>query len=203
MGPLSPRPTYPAAHPPPNEYLDEEHNRQPAAAWTGCHRHFGSSADQHFQRHAVWPHQHHRSAPNTQLIASTSPASSTTPRAGASAAPKTSAAHEALFRLEAVGSTTGIDQQPCRITPTAGLFNREAFVGLSSSFGTIRAGRITSPLYFATADYISMHNHDTGTSSDTLFNFNATGVNNNNMLATTTPDSSGTSRSRSVRRRSS
>jgi predicted porin len=99
---------------------------------------------------------------------------------------------KALFQLESgFGSDTGQLTNNPSTAPTAGLFNREAFVGLSSSFGTIRAGRITSPLYFATADYISMHNHDTGTSSDTLFNFNATGVNNNNTLAYKTPDFSG------------
>lgn len=99
----------------------------------------------------------------------------------------------ALFQLESgFGSDTGqLTNNPSTTGATTGLFNREAFVGLSSSFGTIRAGRITSPLYFATADYISMHNHDTGTSSDTLFNFNATGVNNNNTLAYKTPDFSG------------
>ena len=99
---------------------------------------------------------------------------------------------KALFQLESgFGSDTGLLTNNPSTTPTAGLFNREAFVGLSSNFGTIRFGRITSPLYFASADYISMHNHDTGTSSDTLFNFGATGVNNNNTVAYKTPDFGG------------
>ena len=34
--------------------------------------------------------------------------------------------------------------------------------------GTIRLGRTIGPVYYATYDYISMHNHDTGTSSDAL-----------------------------------
>ena len=39
----------------------------------------------------------------------------------------------------------------------------------SASFGTLRLGQFTSEAYYATADYISMHNHDTGTSSDALY----------------------------------
>jgi predicted porin len=96
---------------------------------------------------------------------------------------------KALFQLESgFGSDTGQLTNNPSTSPTAGLFNREAFVGLSGGFGTIRFGRMTSALYFASADYISMHNHDTGTSSDTLFNFAATGVNNNNTVAYKTPD---------------
>jgi predicted porin len=41
----------------------------------------------------------------------------------------------------------------------------------SSQFGTIRMGHMTSEAYYATADYVSMHNHDTGTSSDALYAF--------------------------------
>ena len=100
---------------------------------------------------------------------------------------------KALFQLESgFGSDTGqLTNNPSTTGSSVGLFNREAFAGLSGGFGTIRAGRITSPLYFASADYISMHNHDTGSSSDTLFNFSATGVNNNNTVAYKTPDFSG------------
>ncbi|WP_425260686.1 porin [Rubrivivax sp. RP6-9] len=39
----------------------------------------------------------------------------------------------------------------------------------SATFGTLRLGQFTSEAYYATADYISMHNHDTGTSSDALY----------------------------------
>ncbi|AYH45198.1 porin [Azoarcus sp. DN11] len=47
------------------------------------------------------------------------------------------------------------------------LASRDTFVGLkSNSLGTIRLGYITSPLYYATHDYLGMHNHDTGNSSD-------------------------------------
>lgn len=49
-------------------------------------------------------------------------------------------------------------------------FNRQAELYLSSNrFGTLRMGKFTSEAYYATADYISMHNHDTGTSSDALY----------------------------------
>jgi predicted porin len=46
--------------------------------------------------------------------------------------------------------------------------SRDSFAGLQGAFGTIRAGRTIGPVYYATYDYISMHNHDTGTSSDAL-----------------------------------
>jgi predicted porin len=47
---------------------------------------------------------------------------------------------------------------------------RQAEVNIgSASYGTIRLGTFTSEAYFATADYISMHNHDTGTSEDKLY----------------------------------
>jgi len=43
----------------------------------------------------------------------------------------------------------------------------ELFVG--GNFGTIRLGNFTSEAYYATADYVSNHNHDTGTSSDAFY----------------------------------
>ena len=46
--------------------------------------------------------------------------------------------------------------------------SRDSYAGLQGGFGTIRAGRSIGPVYYATYDYISMHNHDTGTSSDAL-----------------------------------
>jgi predicted porin len=41
----------------------------------------------------------------------------------------------------------------------------------SATLGTIRLGNFTSESYYATADYVSMHNHDTGTSSDALYQY--------------------------------
>lgn len=44
----------------------------------------------------------------------------------------------------------------------------EVFLG-STVFGAVRLGNFTSEAYYATADYVSMHNHDTGTSADNLY----------------------------------
>lgn len=48
-------------------------------------------------------------------------------------------------------------------------FKRHSEVNLSGSFGTVRLGKFNVGSYLATADYISMHNHDTGTSADALY----------------------------------
>lgn len=58
--------------------------------------------------------------------------------------------------------------------PTTGaasstFWGRQAEVNLAGSFGMVRMGTFTSEAYFATADYVSMHNHDTGTSSDAFY----------------------------------
>ena len=53
---------------------------------------------------------------------------------------------------------------------TGGLnFGRQSEVNLSGAFGTVRLGNFFPGSYFATADYVSMHNHDTGSSSDALY----------------------------------
>lgn len=56
-------------------------------------------------------------------------------------------------------------------TAAGAFWGRESNVGLShASFGTLRIGNMgPTAAYFATADYISMHNHDTGTSSDAFY----------------------------------
>lgn len=49
-------------------------------------------------------------------------------------------------------------------------WNRQAEVNLGSNqFGTVRLGSFTPESYFATADYVSMHNHDTGSSADAFY----------------------------------
>ena len=48
-------------------------------------------------------------------------------------------------------------------------FGRQSEVNLSGGFGAVRLGRFTAESYYATADYVSMHNHDTGSSSDALY----------------------------------
>ncbi len=54
-------------------------------------------------------------------------------------------------------------------TAASTFFGRRSEVNLSGGFGTLRMGRFFSEAYFATADYVSNHNHDTGTSSDALY----------------------------------
>lgn len=53
------------------------------------------------------------------------------------------------------------------------LASRDTFVGLKSNLGTVKLGYITSPLYYATHDYLGMHNHDTGNSSDAFLWYQA------------------------------
>jgi predicted porin len=48
-------------------------------------------------------------------------------------------------------------------------WGRQSEVNLSGGFGTLRLGNFTSEAYYATADYVSNHNHDTGTSSDAFY----------------------------------
>lgn len=48
-------------------------------------------------------------------------------------------------------------------------FGRQSEVNLSGGFGTVRLGNFTPESYYATADYVSMHNHDTGNSSDAFY----------------------------------
>ena len=55
--------------------------------------------------------------------------------------------------------------------PAGMSFNRGSEVNLSGNFGQIRLGHWTPSSYFATADYISMHNHDTGSSADAFYQF--------------------------------
>jgi predicted porin len=68
----------------------------------------------------------------------------------------------------------------------AGTFwGRESTVSLSGSLGTLRLGNMpASEAYFATADYVSMHNHDTGSSSDALYGFVAVGALQNTIAYT-------------------
>jgi predicted porin len=68
---------------------------------------------------------------------------------------------------------------------------RESTLSLSGGFGTLRLGNMpASEAYFATADYISMHNHDTGTSSDALYGFVSVGA-LQSAIAYTSPTMSG------------
>jgi predicted porin len=62
-------------------------------------------------------------------------------------------------------------------TQGANFWARQSEVNLSGNFGMIRLGNFTSEAYYATADYISNHNHDTGTSSDAFYAYLGRDVN--------------------------
>ncbi len=51
----------------------------------------------------------------------------------------------------------------------SGFWAGQSELNLSGGFGTVRLGRFSSDAYFATADWIGFHNHDTGNSSDGLY----------------------------------
>src|SRR5262245_31083933 len=59
---------------------------------------------------------------------------------------------KAIFQIE---SQTKLDD-----SNNSTFSSRDSFAGLQGGFGTIRAGRTIGPVYYATYDYISMHNHD-------------------------------------------
>ena len=71
----------------------------------------------------------------------------------------------------------------------------DSYVGLSGGFGSIKLGRLTSAAYYATADYISNHNHDTGTSEDKLYTYLGQ---NANTISYTTPSLGGLTAEASV-----
>ena len=78
---------------------------------------------------------------------------------------------KAGFQLEAgfasdTGSGTGWPGLP---SGTGINFGRQSEVNLSGGFGMVRLGNFFPESYFATAGYVSMHNHDTGSSSDALY----------------------------------
>jgi predicted porin len=54
-------------------------------------------------------------------------------------------------------------------TQKSAFWNRQSEVNLSGNFGTVRLGGWTNDSYFATSDYIGMHNHETGDSSDAFY----------------------------------
>lgn len=60
---------------------------------------------------------------------------------------------------------------PTTGTAAATFWGRQAEVNLSGNFGTVRLGTFTPDSYYATSDYIGMHNHETGDSSDALYGF--------------------------------
>jgi predicted porin len=86
---------------------------------------------------------------------------------------------KASFALEhGVNSDTGA------ATGGTTFWNRGSWVQLEGAFGSVRLGKWFPGSYYATADYVSNHNHDTGTSSDSLY---ATQFYTNNKVSYFTP----------------
>jgi predicted porin len=63
----------------------------------------------------------------------------------------------------------GFNADTGSVRSTTSFWNRQSEVNLSGAFGTVRLGAWTPDSYFATSDYIGMHNHETGDSSDALY----------------------------------
>ncbi len=73
-----------------------------------------------------------------------------------------------------VGTTLEAVTNLTRGTTNSALFAREASVHLGGDFGQVKLGKLPgSAAYFATADYVSNHNHDTGSSSDAIWDYPA------------------------------
>jgi len=73
-------------------------------------------------------------------------------------------------------------------------FNRQSELNLAGDFGMLRLGSFFPESYFATADYVSLHNHDTGSSADAFY-FDpiwfGSALGSNNKIAYRTPDLGG------------
>jgi predicted porin len=74
------------------------------------------------------------------------------------------------------------------VSNSGSFWNRQSEVNLSGGFGMVRLGNFFSEAYYATADYIGLHNHDTGTSSDALWAYIGRNV---DKVAYRTPDIGG------------
>ena len=88
---------------------------------------------------------------------------STTPHAWLHRSEDLGGGLKAGFKLEhGFNADTGLPAQPA-------FWARQSELNLSGGLGTVRLGNFTSEAYFATADYVSLHNHDTGRSADALY----------------------------------
>lgn len=64
----------------------------------------------------------------------------------------------------------GFEADSGAASSASAFWNRRAQVSLAArGWGEVRLGVVTSESYFATADYVSFHNHDTGISADALY----------------------------------
>lgn len=77
---------------------------------------------------------------------------------------------------------------PTTGTQSGNFWQRGSEVFLGSNLGTLRLGNFTSEAYYATADFVSLHNHDTGSSADRLYAYLP---NNTNKVAYRAPTFSG------------
>jgi predicted porin len=73
---------------------------------------------------------------------------------------------------------------PANGQASSSFWGRQSEVNLAGKWGMVRLGNYTSEAYYATADYVSMHNHDTGTSADVLYAYLAR---DNNKISYRTP----------------
>lgn len=89
---------------------------------------------------------------------------------------------KASFALE-----HGLNSDTGAATGGTTFWNRGSWVQLEGAFGAVRLGKWFPGSYFATADYVSMHNHDTGTSADNLY---GTRFTTNNKVSYFTPSNS-------------
>ena len=80
---------------------------------------------------------------------------------------------------------------PSNGTSDSSFWARQSEVNLGGPYGQIRLGNFTSEAYYATADYVSLHNHDTGTSADALY-ADTRGFGQANKLGYMSPDFGGT-----------
>jgi predicted porin len=58
---------------------------------------------------------------------------------------------------------------PASGSASSTFWGRQSEVNLGGNWGMVRLGNFTSEAYYATSDYIGMHNHETGTSSDAFY----------------------------------
>ena len=91
---------------------------------------------------------------------------------------------KAGFQLESgFASDTGAGTGWPGLPSSTGInFGRQSEVNLSGGFGMVRLGNFIPESYYATSDFVGMHNHETGSSSDALYQdpvwFNGLGTKN-------------------------
>ena len=91
---------------------------------------------------------------------------------------------KAGFQLESgFASDTGAGPGWPGLPSSTGInFGRQSEVNLSGGFGMVRLGNFIPESYYATSDFVGMHNHETGSSSDALYQdpvwFNGLGTKN-------------------------